>query len=109
MLPLIRRGREFLLYHIPHNLSREKVKKNNFIFLPKPLDIPIEIAYNKGKLKERRIEKMVQVIVKDIRCCENNYLELTDDQYRLLEWLDNKEFMEDVKVEVVDSYEFQRI
>lgn len=52
---------------------------------------------------------MVQVIVKDIRCCENNYLELTDDQYRLLEWLDNKEFMEDVKVEVVDSYEFQRI
>lgn len=52
---------------------------------------------------------MVQVILKDTRCCENNYLELTDDQYRLLNWLDNKEFMEDVVVEIVDSYEFQKI
>lgn len=85
------------------------MQKNNFIFFPKPLDIPVEIAYTIDTVKERRIEKMVQVILKDTRCCENNYLELTDDQYRLLEWLDNKEFMEDVVVEIVESYEFQKI
>lgn len=85
------------------------MKKNNFIFLPKPLDIPVEIAYTIDTVKERRIEKMVKVILKDTRWSENNYLELTDDQYRLLTWLDNKEFMEDVAVEVVESYEFQKI
>lgn len=52
---------------------------------------------------------MVNVILKDTRWNENNYLELTDDQYRLLNWLDNREFMEDVEVEVVESYEFQKI
>ena len=85
------------------------MQKNNFIFFPKPLDIPVEIAYTIDTVKERRIEKMVKVILKDTRCCENNYLELTDDQYRLLDWLDNKEFMEDVVVEEVESYEFQKI
>ena len=52
---------------------------------------------------------MVKVILKDTRWSENNYLELTDDQYRLLTWLDNREFMEEVEVEVVESYEFQKI
>ena len=52
---------------------------------------------------------MVRVIIRDTRFNENNYLELTDDQYRLLNWLDNREFMEDIEVEVVESYEFQKI
>ena len=52
---------------------------------------------------------MVRVILKDTKCCANDYLELTDDQYRLLDWLDNRELMDDVEVEVVTSYEFHKI
>ena len=52
---------------------------------------------------------MVKVILKDTRWDENEYLELTDDQYRLLNWLDNREFMADIAIEVVESYEFQKI
>ena len=52
---------------------------------------------------------MVRVILKDTRFNENDYLELTDDQHRLLTWLDNKEFLADIEIEVVDIYEFQKI
>ena len=85
------------------------MKKNNFIFLPKPLDILTKIAYTIDTVKERRIKKMVKVILKDTRWDENEYLELTEDQYRLLKWLDNREFMADVAIEVVESFEFHII
>ena len=49
-------GAEFPLYQPQDILSSEKVKKNNFIFFPKPLDIPIEIAYTIDTVKERRTE-----------------------------------------------------
>lgn len=52
---------------------------------------------------------MVKVILKDTQWNENEYLELTEDQYRLLKWLDNKEFMADVAIEVVESFEFHII
>ena len=52
---------------------------------------------------------MVRVIIRDTRFNENNYLELTDDQYRLLDWIEGKEFMEDVEVEIAESYDFQKI
>ena len=61
--------------------------------------------YSKGK----RGKKMVRVIIRDTRFNENNYLELTDDQYRLLDWIEGKEFMEDVEVEIAESYDFQKI
>ena len=62
--------------------------------------------YSKGK---RGAKKMVKVIIRDTRFNENNYLELTDDQYRLLDWIEGKEFMEDVEVEIAESYDFQKI
>ena len=65
----------------------------------------IYYRYSKGK----RGKKMVRVIIRDTRFNENNYLELTDDQYRLLDWIEGKEFMEDVEVEIAESYDFQKI
>ena len=52
---------------------------------------------------------MVRVIIRDTRFNENNYLELTDDQYRLLDWIEGKEFMEDEEVKIAESYDFQKI
>ena len=39
-------GREFLLYHTPANLSREKLKKNKIIILPKTIDKRTQVCYN---------------------------------------------------------------
>ena len=61
--------------------------------------------YSKGKEKG----KMVKVILKDKELCRNDYLELTDEQYRLLNWLNEREFLDEVEVEVFEDYEFKKI
>ena len=52
---------------------------------------------------------MVKVILKDKELCRNDYLELTDEQYRLLNWLNEREFLDEVEVEVFEDYEFKKI
>ena len=67
------------------------------------------MVYYKHSKEKGGVKKMVRVIIRDTRFNENNYLELTDDQYRLLDWIEGKEFMEDVEVEIAESYDFQKI
>ena len=75
----------------------------------KGVDKPQTLWYTINTVKKREVKKMVRVIIRDTRFNENNYLELTDDQYRLLDWIEGKEFMEDVEVEIAESYDFQKI
>ena len=52
---------------------------------------------------------MVKVILKDIEVFNNYYFNLTDDQYRLLLWLYNQDFLVSAEMEVFKDDEFKEI
>ena len=52
---------------------------------------------------------MLNVVIKDITFEQNYYLRLSEEQYRLLEWLSKKEMLPDIKIEVFEEYEFEEI
>ena len=52
---------------------------------------------------------MLNVIIKDVTFEQNYYLKLSEEQYRLLEWLGEKEMLPDIKIEVFEEYEFEEI
>ena len=60
---------------------------------------------NKGKEKG----KMLNVIVKDLAGDNSYYLKLSEEQYRLLEWLVKEDILVDVRVEKFEGYEFKKI
>ena len=60
---------------------------------------------NKGKEKG----KMLNVVIKDVTFEQNYYLRLSEEQYRLLEWLGKKEMLPDIKIEVFEESEFETI
>ena len=59
--------------------------------------------------KEKEKGKMLNVIIKDVTFEQNYYLRLSEEQYRLLEWLGEKEMLPDIKIEVFEEYEFEEI
>ena len=52
---------------------------------------------------------MLNVIIKDLAGDNNYYLKLSEEQYRLLEWLVKKDMLADVRVEIFEEYEFKKI
>ena len=52
---------------------------------------------------------MLNVVIKDITFEQNYYLRLSEEQYRLLEWLGEKEMLPDIKIEVFEGIEFKEI
>ena len=52
---------------------------------------------------------MVNVILKDVDWNKNYYLKLSEEQYNLLEWLNRKELLADVKREAFEAVEFKEI
>ena len=52
---------------------------------------------------------MKKVILRDKIFCKNHYLNLTDEQYSLLYWLDSEDIFRDVEIEVFEDYEFKEI
>ena len=59
--------------------------------------------------KRKEKGKMLNVIIKDVTFEQNYYLRLSEEQYRLLEWLGEKEMLPDIKIEVFEEYEFEEI
>ena len=53
---------------------------------------------------------MLNVIIKDL-ASDNSYyyLKLSEEQYRLLEWLVKEDILVDVRVEKFEGYEFKEI
>lgn len=58
---------------------------------------------------EREEDKMVKVIFKDLEVCKDYYFNLTDDQYRLLVWLDSQDFLASAEIEVFRDDDFKMI
>ena len=52
---------------------------------------------------------MLNVIIKDLAWDKNYYLKLSEEQYRLLEWLVKEDILVDVRVEKFEGYEFKKI
>lgn len=52
---------------------------------------------------------MVKVIFKDMEVLNDYYFNLTDDQYRLLLWLYNQEFLHSAEMEVFKDEDFEEI
>ena len=52
---------------------------------------------------------MVKVIFKDMEALKNHYFNLTDDQYRLLIWLYNQDFLQSAEIEVFKDEDFEEI
>ena len=52
---------------------------------------------------------MLNVVIKDITFEQNYYLRLSEEQYRLLEWLGEKEMLPDIRIEIFEEYEFEGI
>lgn len=52
---------------------------------------------------------MLNVVIKDVTFEQNYYLRLSEEQYRLLEWLGKKEMLPDIKIEVFEESEFETI
>lgn len=52
---------------------------------------------------------MVKVIFKDMEVLNNHYFNLTDDQYRLLIWLDNQGFIHSAEIESFKDEDFEEI
>ena len=52
---------------------------------------------------------MLNIIIKDIDFEQTYYLRLSEEQYRLLEWLDEKEMLTDVRIEMFEDYKFEEI
>lgn len=52
---------------------------------------------------------MTKIILKDRELNLNYCLELTDEQYRLLNWLNERELFDGVEIEEFEDYEFTTI
>ena len=52
---------------------------------------------------------MVNVILKDLAGDNSCYLKLSEEQYRLLEWLVKEDILVDVRVEKFEGIEFEEI
>lgn len=52
---------------------------------------------------------MVKVIFKDLEVCNDYYFNLTDDQYRLLLWLYNQDFLQSAEIEAFKDEDFEEI
>ena len=52
---------------------------------------------------------VLNVVIKDISFDQTYYLRLSEEQYRLLEWLGEKEMLPDVKIEMFEDYKFEEI
>ena len=52
---------------------------------------------------------MVNVIIKDLAGDKSFYLKLSEEQYRLLEWLVKEDILVDVRVEIFEGIEFKEI
>ena len=52
---------------------------------------------------------MVNVILKDLAGDNSYYLKLSEEQYRLLEWLVKEDILVDVRVEKFEGVEFKEI
>ena len=52
---------------------------------------------------------MLKVVIKDIDFEQTYFIRLSEEQYRLLEWLDKKEMLTDVRIEMFEDYEFEEI
>ena len=52
---------------------------------------------------------MKNVVLRDKKFGHNYHLKLSEEQYRLLVWLDNEDVLRDVSIEVFDNYEFEEI
>lgn len=52
---------------------------------------------------------MLNVVITDLAGDESYYLKLSEEQYRLLEWLVERDMLADVRVEKFKGYEFEEI
>ena len=52
---------------------------------------------------------MVNVVITDVSLEESYYLKLSEEQYRLLEWLVEEDILVDVRVEKFEGIEFKEI
>ena len=52
---------------------------------------------------------MLNVVTTDVGLEESYYLKLSEEQYRLLEWLVEKDMLADVRVEKFEGIEFEEI
>ena len=52
---------------------------------------------------------MLNVVIKDLAGDNNYYLKLSEEQYRLLEWLVEEDILVDVRVEKFEGIEFEEI
>ena len=52
---------------------------------------------------------MLNIVIKDVTFEQNYYLRLSEEQYRLLEWLGEKEMLPDIRIEIFEEYEFEEI
>lgn len=52
---------------------------------------------------------MVKVIFKDMEVLNDYYFNLTDDQYRLLIWLYNQDFLQSAEMEAFKDEDFEEI
>ena len=52
---------------------------------------------------------MLNVIIKDLAGDNSYYLKLSEEQYRLLEWLVKEAILVDVRVEKFEGIEFKEI
>ena len=52
---------------------------------------------------------MTKVIFKDMEVSNDYYFNLTDDQYRLLLWLYNKDFLQSAEIEAFKDEDFEEI
>ena len=52
---------------------------------------------------------MLNVVITDVSLEESYYLKLSEEQYRLLEWLVKEDILVDVRVEKFEGIEFKEI
>ena len=52
---------------------------------------------------------MLNVVIKDIDFEQTYFIRLSEEQYRLLEWLVKKEMLPDIIIEIFEGYEFVEI
>lgn len=52
---------------------------------------------------------MINVIFKDMEVSKDYYFKLTDEQYRLLRWLYNQDFLQSAEIKVFKDEDFEEI
>ena len=52
---------------------------------------------------------MLNVVIDNIDFNESYYLKLSEEQFRLLEWLNMKGILTDVTIEIFEGHEFEEI